>query len=85
MPQTAEEYEFNLQDFIETNLQGPEGFLDPSSRFVKELSKNAAEKAGIVVSEYGLLSEETPKLVQLALYDFVILCGEVFQSYESMH
>lgn len=78
MPQTAEEYEFNLQEFIQTNLKGPEGFLDPSNPFVKELSKNAAEKAGEVVSEYGLLLDETPKLVQLALYDFVILCGKAY-------
>jgi hypothetical protein len=77
-PQTTEEYQNYLGNFIDDNLSQ---FFDPSSKFVKELAKTAAETAKKVATELGLSAHTASGLARLALYDFVILCGEPIPFY----
>ncbi|KAE8365290.1 hypothetical protein BDV27DRAFT_171724 [Aspergillus caelatus] len=72
-PETEEDYREYAWGFIETNL-GP--FYQPGDAFVEELIRSAAARAKDLTQEYELEPEVTPKLLIMALYDFVILCDD---------
>ena len=73
MPETAQEIEVYLDNFIDENLAK---FYKPGGEFVKDLAKRAASKAQAVSDQVWLLPEHPSGLAKLALYDFVILCGK---------
>ncbi|KAE8356050.1 hypothetical protein BDV28DRAFT_127849 [Aspergillus coremiiformis] len=73
VPQTEKDYHDYVWRFIEKNLSQHYQRGDP---FVEELVKNAAAHAKDLTQEYDLKAEVTPKVVIMALYDFVILCDD---------
>jgi hypothetical protein len=73
-PKTEEEYRTYVWNFIEKNLSA---FYEPGDPFVEDIVQKAALRAQELTTTYHLAPETTPKLVKLALYDFVILCGKV--------
>ena len=62
------------RDFVTKNI---DHFVDPEDETVKSISKVAAAQADIITAKFGLRPEVTPRLVKLAFYDFIILCGQL--------
>lgn len=73
-PESDEEYSEYIWGFVAKNLSS---FYQPGNPFVEDLVREAAVRAKQLTAELDLEPKLTPKLVTLALYDFVILCGAV--------
>jgi hypothetical protein len=71
-PPTAE-YCAYAEDFISKNLSA---LYDPNSPQVQQMMETAAFKAEEIMKKYELSPDLTRGLTKLALYDFVILCGQ---------
>ncbi|KAH8819880.1 hypothetical protein F5884DRAFT_892858 [Xylogone sp. PMI_703] len=72
-PESVDEYREYTWNFIRKNLTS---FYKPNDPFVEEIIQRAAVKAKEYTAEYDLEPEVTPKLIIMALYDFVILCDD---------
>ena len=73
-PQTEAEYVAYTEDFVTKNVKN---FSKVTENSVKSIAERAAAQADAIAEEFGLRPEVTPELVKLALYDFVILCGQL--------
>ncbi|KAI9782558.1 MAG: hypothetical protein M1839_004802 [Geoglossum umbratile] len=71
LPQSTTEYWLYARDFVAGNLRFP-GF---DNAYVTRLARRASAGAKEVTSRWGLSEETTPKLIKLAFYDFIFLCG----------
>ncbi|KKZ62052.1 hypothetical protein EMCG_03514 [[Emmonsia] crescens] len=72
-PESDEEYSEYIWGFVAKNLSS---FYQPGNPFVEGLVREAAVRAKQLTAELDLEPKLTPKLVTLALYDFVILCDD---------
>ncbi|EEH40229.1 hypothetical protein PAAG_02284 [Paracoccidioides lutzii Pb01] len=72
-PESEKEYSEYIWTFIEKNLSS---FYQPGNPFVEDPVREAAARAKQLTAELDLEPKLTPKVVTLALYDFVIFCDD---------
>ncbi|KAH8821851.1 hypothetical protein F5884DRAFT_104391 [Xylogone sp. PMI_703] len=73
IPESVDDYREYTWRFIRKNLAS---FYKEDDPFVEELVQRAAAQAKEFTVEYDLEPTVTPKLIIMALYDFVVLCDD---------